>query len=112
MQRGLEAAHEVPSDQSLGNGGALMQTHITFLDCPAYMDENGSVRCGLPAAVTCRYIMNSTDGPLESAMIRCPHGHFFNGPIEFFTYEKRLHTKDEADIRSSDERAVHRQSRK
>jgi hypothetical protein len=62
--------------------------------------------------VTCRYIMNSTDGPLESAMIRCPRGHFFNGPIEFLTYEKRLHAKDEADIRSPDERAAHRQSRK
>ena len=112
MRRGLEATRKVPSDQSLGNGGALMQTHITFLDCPAYMDKDGNARCGLPAAVTCRYIMNSTDGPLESAMIRCPRGHFFNGPIEFLTYEKRLHAKDEADIRSPDERAAHRQSRK
>jgi hypothetical protein len=89
-----------------------MQTHITFLDCPAYMDENGNVRCGLPAAVTRRYVMNSTDGPLESAMIRCPRSHFFNGPIEFLTYEKRRHAKDETDIRSSGKRAAHRQSRK
>ena len=112
MRRGLEATRKVPSDESLGNGGALMQTRITFLDCPAYMDKDGNARCGLPAAVTCRYIMNSTDGPLESATIRCPRGHFFNGPIEFLTYEKRLHAKDEADIRSPDERAAHRQSRK
>ena len=33
--------------------------------------------------------MDSTDGPLESAMIRCPAGHVFNGPIEFLSYDKR-----------------------
>jgi hypothetical protein len=90
----------------LGNKGALMKTHITFLECPAYIDKKSNVRCGLPAAVTCRYIMNSTDGPLESAMIRCPSGHFFSGPIEFLTYEKRAHAKDEAGIRSPGERAA------
>jgi hypothetical protein len=26
--------------------------------------------------------MKSTDGPLESAKICCPRGHFFNGPVE------------------------------
>jgi len=31
--------------------------------------------------------MNSTDGPLESVMLRCPVGHYFNGPIEFLTWE-------------------------
>jgi hypothetical protein len=55
-----------------------------FLDCPAYMDRSGAARCGLPAAVEWRYTMNSTDGPLESARIRCPRGHFFNGPLESF----------------------------
>jgi hypothetical protein len=29
--------------------------------------------------------MSSSDGPLESAMIRCPSGHCFNAPIEFLT---------------------------
>jgi hypothetical protein len=29
--------------------------------------------------------MRSTDGPLDSAMIRCPGGHWFNGPIESLT---------------------------
>jgi len=56
-----------------------------FLDCPAYMDKTGSVRCGLPAEVDGRYLMRSTDGPLESARIRCPRGHWFNGPIESLT---------------------------
>ena len=41
--------------------------------------------CGLPAEVRCRFIMRSTDGPLESAMISCPAGHWFTGPIEFLT---------------------------
>jgi hypothetical protein len=66
-----------------------MQTQLTFLDCPAYLDEQSPVRCGLPAEVQHRFIMRSTDGPLESAMIRCPAGHFFNAPIEFLTLERQ-----------------------
>jgi len=60
---------------------------MMFLDCPAYLDEDGAARCGLPAEVRCRFIMPSTDGPLESAMIRCPAGHWFNGPVESLTWE-------------------------
>jgi hypothetical protein len=56
---------------------------MTFLDCPEHIDEEGSAICGLPAEIRYRYIAESTDGPLESAMIRCPYGHWFNGPIEF-----------------------------
>ena len=65
-----------------------MNRKIMFLDCPAYLDDEGLARCGLPAEVHCRFIMDSTDGPIESAMIRCPAGHRFNGPIEFLTYDK------------------------
>ncbi len=61
---------------------------MMFLDCPAYLDPDGAARCGLPAEVRCRFIMHSTDGPLESAMIRCPAGHWFNGPIEFLTWDR------------------------
>jgi hypothetical protein len=60
---------------------------MMFLDCPTYLDEEGAVRCGLPAEVTCRFTMRSTGGPLESAMIRCPAGHWFNGPIESLTWQ-------------------------
>jgi hypothetical protein len=60
---------------------------MMFLDCPAYLDENGAVRCGLPAEVSCRFTMSSTDGPLECARIRCPVGHWFNGPIAFLTWQ-------------------------
>lgn len=59
---------------------------MMFLDCPEYLDRSGAARCGLPAAVECRYTVNSTDGPLESAMIRCPLGHFFNGPVELLLW--------------------------
>ncbi len=61
---------------------------MMFLDCPAYLDADGSVRCGLPAEVESRYIAGLTGGPLESAKIRCPQGHWFNGPVEFLTWDK------------------------
>ena len=61
---------------------------MMFLDCPAYLDQDGASRCGLPAEVSRRFIMHSTDGPLESAVIRCPAGHWFNGPIEFLTWDR------------------------
>src|SRR5260370_23455054 len=62
-----------------------MESQMMFLDCPAYLDEEGAVRCGLPAEVRSRFTMRSTSGPLESVMIRCPSGHWFNAPIEFLT---------------------------
>jgi hypothetical protein len=65
-----------------------MDAVLTILDCPAYMDTHGTVRCGLPATVEYRYTMESTDGPLESAKIRCPLGHGFNGPIESLIWDK------------------------
>jgi hypothetical protein len=58
-----------------------------FLDCPAYLDQDGAGRCGLPAEVDCRFTMRSTDGPLESATIRCPVGHYFCGTIESLTWD-------------------------
>jgi|SRR5579859_537761 len=62
---------------------------MMFVDCPAYLDQERAVRCGLPAEVRCRFTMHSSDGPLESAMIRCPAGHWFNGPIESLTWETK-----------------------
>jgi len=66
-----------------------MEAMMMFLDCPAYLDEEHTVRCGLPAEVRRRFTMRSTGGPLESAMIRCPSGHWFNGPIEFLTWDSK-----------------------
>jgi hypothetical protein len=62
---------------------------MMFLDCPAYLDPGGAAPCGLPAEVRCRFTMHSTGGPVESAMIRCPAGHWFNGPIESLTLPSR-----------------------
>jgi hypothetical protein len=62
---------------------------MMFLDCPAYLDHDGAARCGLPAEVRCWFTRGSTGGPLESAMIRCPAGHWFNGPTESFTWQDR-----------------------
>ena len=58
-----------------------------FLNCPAYLDQEGAVRCGLPAEVSCRFTMRSTDGPVEGVMIRCPAGHRFSGAIESLTWD-------------------------
>jgi hypothetical protein len=55
---------------------------MIFPNCPAYLDDQGALRCGLPAEVRRLFTMWSSDGPLEAAMIRCPSGHWFNGPIE------------------------------
>ena len=60
---------------------------MMFLDCPACLDQDGALRCGLPAEVRCRFTMRSADGPVESAMIRCPAGHCFSGPIESLTWD-------------------------
>ena len=67
---------------------------MMFFDCPAWLDKEGGVRCGLPAEVRSRYTLRSTDGFLESAMIRCPDGYWFNGPIESLTREGR-HAHDQ-----------------
>jgi hypothetical protein len=75
-------------------GNRKVDRQIAFLDCPAYLDEEGTVRCGLPAEVTCRFIMDSTDGPLESVMIRCPAYHVFNAPIELLALKKQPSTAE------------------
>ena len=55
---------------------------MTFLDCPAYLGHDGRARCGLPAEITNRYTLPSTDEPVECATIRCPSRHWFNGPLD------------------------------
>lgn len=64
------------------NGGFEMENEVMFLDCPEYLDAHGTERCGLPAEIEDRYSMRSSDGPLDSAKIRCPRGHWFNGPLD------------------------------
>ena len=66
-----------------------------FVECPAYLDNSGSVRCGLPAEVAGRYTMRPTDGLLESARIRCLRGHWFNSPVGSLTLPQQSHGWDE-----------------
>jgi len=69
-------------------GCFVMDTWTKFLDCPACLDRHGSERCGLPAVIEDRYEIRSLDGPLDSVRIRCPHGHWFNGPVEALTWQR------------------------
>ena len=66
-----------------------MDTGVTFLDCPAYLDRHGTARCGLPAMVEYRYPIRSTEGMLDGAKIRCPRGHWFLGPVDALTMPTR-----------------------
>ena len=59
----------------------IMAGQAMLVDCPAFLGQDGAVRCGLPAEVEAWYTIRSTDGPLESVKIRCPRGHWFNGPV-------------------------------
>jgi hypothetical protein len=81
-----------------------MDTSVMFVDCPGYMDKSGAVRCGLPAAVEHRYTMRSTDGPLESVKIRCPRGHFFNGPLESMLWNATKTAASPQPVRDQDTR--------
>jgi len=65
-----------------------MDTWTKFLDCPAYLDRHGTERCGLPAVIEDRYEIRSLDGPLDSVRIRCPRGHWFNGPVDALTWQR------------------------
>jgi hypothetical protein len=62
-----------------------MDAGLTFLDCPAYLGNDATERCGLPAVVEDSYTLGSTDGTVSCAKIRCPLGHWFNGPVDSLT---------------------------
>jgi hypothetical protein len=69
-----------------------MDNQLTLLDCPAYLDESGVVRCALPADVKRRYFARSTSGLVEHVVIRCPVGHHFNAPTELIRLPARAAT--------------------
>jgi hypothetical protein len=70
-----------------------MDGQAMLVDCPGFLGADGAVRCGLPAEVEARYAIGSTDGPLESAKIRCPRGHWFNGPVEALSTTESRQTR-------------------
>jgi len=59
-----------------------VDSQVEFLDCPAYVNDQGAVRCGLPAEVIDRFSLESTDGWLAAIAIVCPRNHRFNGVID------------------------------
>jgi hypothetical protein len=63
----------------------VMDDQAKFLDCPEYVGGDRRDRCGLPAEVEAWYTLCSSDGPLQGAKIRCPQGHWFNGPVDSLT---------------------------
>jgi hypothetical protein len=75
-----------------------MDTWARFLDCPAYTDRHGTERCGLPAVVEDRYMVESLDGPLDCVRIRCPRGHWFNGPVDALTWQQPPPAADAAPV--------------
>lgn len=80
-------AHTAPPIAGAARERPSIEGEPAFLDCPAYLDQQDQHRCGLPAEVRRRYITDSTSGPVEHVVIRCPARHFFNGPIEFLILE-------------------------
>jgi len=64
-----------------------MDGQAKFLDCPEYVGGERKAVCGLPAEVEAWYTLDSTDGPLRGAKIRCPQGHWFNGPVDSLTVQ-------------------------
>jgi hypothetical protein len=67
----------------------LTEATTMSLDCPAYLDQDGALRCGLPAEGSCRFTMPTIRGPMKCAMIRCPAGNNFTGDIESLTLAGR-----------------------
>jgi hypothetical protein len=64
-----------------------MRTEMVLLDCPAILDGDNLVRCGLPAEMEYRHPVMTTAGPLDVVKINCPRGHWFLGPVEILTLE-------------------------
>ncbi len=59
----VEAASTGLATSSSKQGeGATVDSQVEFLDCPAYLNDQGTVRCGLPAEVVDRFSLGLTDG--------------------------------------------------
>ncbi len=41
--------------------------------------------CGVPAEVTDRFALTSTDGPIEHLALRCAASHHFRMPVEMLS---------------------------
>ena len=53
------------------------------------METTRCPECGRPAEVVDRTVLESTDGPVEHAHVRCVLRHRFWLPVEYLTREPR-----------------------
>ena len=83
----LPAAADRGRGRQQSGRNLVTESQLAFIDCPAWLDDDYLARCGLPAEVLRRFIIESTSGPLESVMIKCPAGHSFIAPVEFLSLE-------------------------
>jgi hypothetical protein len=49
---------------------------LTLVSCPD---------CGVPAEVTERFRLASTDGPIDHLVVHCAAGHYFRMPADMLT---------------------------
>jgi hypothetical protein len=52
------------------------------VDSRAYVNDQDTIRCGLPAEVIDRFSLDSTDGWLAAVAIACPRNHRLNGVVD------------------------------
>jgi hypothetical protein len=55
------------------------------------MDFTSCPECGAPAAVTDRFVLESTDGPVEHERVHCTGGHWFLLSLETAQRARRQH---------------------
>ena len=48
-------------------------------------DKTGCPECGNTARVEWRFVLESTDGPIEHCRVRCDHGHWFMLPVSMLS---------------------------
>jgi hypothetical protein len=53
------------------------------------MEMTRCPECGAPAEVDARSVLESTDGPIEHARVRCLQRHVFVLPVEWLAREPR-----------------------
>ncbi len=53
------------------------------------METSRCPECGRPAEVVDRFVLDSTDGPVEHAHVRCVDRHHFRLPVEYLAREPR-----------------------
>ncbi len=54
------------------------------------METTHCPECGRPAELVDRAVLESTDGPVEHAHVRCVQRHRFWLPVEYLTREPRM----------------------